>query len=547
VGRKKKLWLLASGCGCAVLGVAVLGGLALFGWAVLERRKPGPVVEVVTCCPGLSAASIEKLITTRVERWVNQANGAETITSRSVAGVSVVRVAFRRDIAADAALSEVNGLALGGALPVLPAKVLPPVVLLRGPRSSRPVGLLVLDGAAGDEAALTEAARKQVRDPLGGEEGASAPLVLGGQVGDGQGQTARLRLDGRPVVGVPIYVAGDAKPGVVVEKIAARRGSLAERLPPGMNLRWVPFGVEGRWGRADDSLLLVFMRAPSHSHLAATEKRVADVARLIEQNVPANERLAILCEVGLAPDLSAAYSANAGPMDATFYVQLSAARTLPAAALAARLRRLFGETPSLNDLRFRFASQDMPRPVNVRVDLGTTRNGADALRVAQDVEKRLVTDVKGIADWEIVQRLDAPAWTVRADARRAAALGLSCRQVIAQIFAALKMPAPPDEELQTDVGSGDQSVTLLVRTAVLDNVLDVEVAGAKEGPSVKLVRLANLRSGTTAVEINHENLVPVLNVRANIEGRDRGDVIADVRKMLTELKVPAGMRVDLAD
>ena len=57
-----------------------------------------PAVQVLTYFPGMPAESIEKTITNRIERWVNQAPGAREVESRSVPGVSIVKVYFREDI-----------------------------------------------------------------------------------------------------------------------------------------------------------------------------------------------------------------------------------------------------------------------------------------------------------------------------------------------------------------------------------------------------------------------------------------------------------------
>ena len=82
--RKKKRWLLGCGLLAAVLGLSALGVLAWLGWAVHSAwTKPGPVIEVVTCYPGMPASSIEKTITNRIERWVNQAPGCDRLTSRA--------------------------------------------------------------------------------------------------------------------------------------------------------------------------------------------------------------------------------------------------------------------------------------------------------------------------------------------------------------------------------------------------------------------------------------------------------------------------------
>src|SRR5271170_4578204 len=86
-----------------------------------------PAVQVLTYYPGMPASEIEKTITNRLERWVNQAPGAARIESKSVPGVSIIRVYFRDETDPNAALTMTNSLALG-ALPTLPPNTLPPVV-----------------------------------------------------------------------------------------------------------------------------------------------------------------------------------------------------------------------------------------------------------------------------------------------------------------------------------------------------------------------------------------------------------------------------------
>ena len=87
-----------------------------------------PAVQVLTYYQGMPASSVEKTITNRIERWTNQAPGAARVESKSVPGVSVVKIFFRDDIDPNAALTMTNSLALG-TLPTLPPNTLPPVVL----------------------------------------------------------------------------------------------------------------------------------------------------------------------------------------------------------------------------------------------------------------------------------------------------------------------------------------------------------------------------------------------------------------------------------
>src|SRR6202166_4564123 len=57
-----------------------------------------PAVQVLTYYQGMPASSIEKTITNRIERWVNQSPGVRLVESKSVPGVSVVKLYFRDDI-----------------------------------------------------------------------------------------------------------------------------------------------------------------------------------------------------------------------------------------------------------------------------------------------------------------------------------------------------------------------------------------------------------------------------------------------------------------
>ena len=116
--------------------VVVLALMILVVGVVAVRSIPvdilpvfkAPAVQVLTYFQGMPASSIEKTITNRIERWVNQSPGVEKIESKSVPGVSVVKLYFRDDIDPNAALTMTTSLAQG-TLPTLPPNTLPPVTL----------------------------------------------------------------------------------------------------------------------------------------------------------------------------------------------------------------------------------------------------------------------------------------------------------------------------------------------------------------------------------------------------------------------------------
>ena len=64
--------------------IAVLGIVALISIPVdILPSFNTPAVQVLTYFQGMPAASVERTITNRLERWVNQAPGMDRIESRS--------------------------------------------------------------------------------------------------------------------------------------------------------------------------------------------------------------------------------------------------------------------------------------------------------------------------------------------------------------------------------------------------------------------------------------------------------------------------------
>src|SRR3984957_11979941 len=70
-----------------------------------------PVVVVATFYSGMPPEQIETDITSRFERFFTLGAGIDHIESRSLPGVSVIRVYFQPGTNADAAVSEISNLA----------------------------------------------------------------------------------------------------------------------------------------------------------------------------------------------------------------------------------------------------------------------------------------------------------------------------------------------------------------------------------------------------------------------------------------------------
>ncbi len=138
-----------------------------------------PVVVVATFYSGMPPEQIETDITSRFERFFTLGAGIEHIESRSLPGVSVIKVYFQPGTNPDSAVTTISNLAMAQ-LRRLPPGTLPPVVL-KFDASSLPVCLVTFKGQGLTETQLRDLAQFQVRNQIASVPGASVPQPFGGR------------------------------------------------------------------------------------------------------------------------------------------------------------------------------------------------------------------------------------------------------------------------------------------------------------------------------------------------------------------------------
>jgi multidrug efflux pump subunit AcrB len=138
-----------------------------------------PVVVVATFFSGMPPEQIETDITGRFERFFTLASGIDHIESRSLPGVSLIKVYFQPGFNSDSAVTSIANLAMAD-LRKLPPGTLPPVVL-KFDASSLPVCLITLKGQGLKEAKLRDLGQYNVRNQVAGVPGASVPQPFGGR------------------------------------------------------------------------------------------------------------------------------------------------------------------------------------------------------------------------------------------------------------------------------------------------------------------------------------------------------------------------------
>jgi multidrug efflux pump subunit AcrB len=302
--------------------------------------------------------------------------------------------------------------------------------------------------------------------------------------------------------------------------------------------------------QVDAGQITIAVRAPSSYRLDAAERRVAEVEHFIEKAVPAADRQMIVSEIGLNPDWSAAYTQNAGQMDAIVRLQLTPERSKSAQEYAVLLRHAFAADPKFADLQFAFDTGGMvtaalnfgaSSPIDVQIPGGTPDQ---AMAVARELRNR-VAAVRGTADVRIKQRLDAPYLILDVNRVKAAEVGLTAKDVVLQVVAAMNSSTSINRNFWIDVKSGNQYFVGVQYPEDPDRTIgDLErifATGTNQSRPVPLASLVELRPDTAAVEVNHDSLRRVLDVQVNTEGRDIGGVARDIDQQLGKY------RAELAD
>jgi len=136
-----------------------------------------PIVLVATFYNGMPPQQIEADITDTFERFFTLGSGIDHMESRSMTGVSLIKIYFQPGTDAD--VTQISNLAMAD-LRRLPQGTLPPVALSTG-ASSLPVCLLTVEGQGLNETQLHDYLQYQIRNQIAGVPGATVPPPYGGK------------------------------------------------------------------------------------------------------------------------------------------------------------------------------------------------------------------------------------------------------------------------------------------------------------------------------------------------------------------------------
>jgi multidrug efflux pump subunit AcrB len=322
--------------------------------------------------------------------------------------------------------------------------------------------------------------------------------------------------------------------------------------------------------RADAGLMKLHVRAPAGTRIEETERLVLAVERKIREVVPAKELATINDMIGLPVSYNLAFvqTDNVNEMDAEVLVQLGEGHA-PTAGYVERLRR---ELPdAFPGATFYFQPADivtqvlnfgLSAPIDVQIE------GND-LRATHALARRLrdaLRGVPGAVDVHVRQELAYPTLKLDVDRERAAAVGLAQRDVANDAIVSLSSSLLVSPSYFLDPKNGvNYTVVVRVPFEKLDSVdalmaIPVTTASAAvsasatppepsarpEAPAQTLANLASVHPEGRPSEVSHHTVQRVVDVTADVQGRDLGAVAADVRAQIAALgPPPPGVKVTL--
>src|SRR5690349_13061231 len=139
-----------------------------------------PVVAVATFYKGMGPSEVERAITLRLEQAFLQASYIDHIESRSLPGVSIIKIYFHSSYDVNAGLAEITSLTYAN-LRYLPQGVFPPIIIKFG-AGNLPIAIQTTSSETLGEKEVRDLAYFTVRPQLGNVPGIMYPTTFGGTV-----------------------------------------------------------------------------------------------------------------------------------------------------------------------------------------------------------------------------------------------------------------------------------------------------------------------------------------------------------------------------
>ena len=321
----------------------------------------------------------------------------------------------------------------------------------------------------------------------------------------------------------------------------------------------------------DTGLMKIHLRAAPGTRIEVTEELVEKAENEIRRIIPAEELSTINSMIGVPASWNLAFvpTDNSSGIDAELLIALNKGHKPTAGYMKSIRNQLASLLPGCHvffqpaDIISQVLSFGLSAPIDVQIE---SPDFSKSFEVAKNLRDRF-QKITGAADVNIKQVFDYPALKLNVDRVRAARMGYTERDVASSMLIALSSstlvaPSYFVNPLNNGNYQGAVKVPLQRLTSVQDLLLTPitrgsgslsllptgHLLGALSGTPLTetLGSLASVENQTVLESVSHSNVQRVLDVTANVEGRDLGGVLADMNREISDLGVlPPGMRIKI--
>jgi multidrug efflux pump subunit AcrB len=305
--------------------------------------------------------------------------------------------------------------------------------------------------------------------------------------------------------------------------------------------------------RVDANQAKILVRLPSGTRIEKTEETIEKIESIImeelgqpdpeypnvEKHPDSNLRI-LISNIGVLMDWPAAYTPNTGPMDAFILIQLKGKEGMGTTleAMQKIRKRLHSDVP-IAEVAFDTGGMltaalnfGEPAPIHLQVS-------GSKLEDSRTIAERIVANieqVEGVVDTRIAQRLDYPLIEFEFDRTRAAWANVSMQDVAKNLVTATNSSVNFDPAFWIDERNGNHYFIGAQypenRINDLDTIRNIPVTKDSSSEPVLLRDLGTIRRGTGPSVINHHNITRVIDIYANVEGRDIGSTVTEIEQRL---------------
>jgi len=317
-----------------------------------------------------------------------------------------------------------------------------------------------------------------------------------------------------------------------------------------LSLGLYPLIGEAYFPRTDPGQFVINLKATTGMRIELTDQLVQQVEQIVHEVVPPKDLKIIVSNIGVTAGFSSIYTPNSGPHTAFVQVGLNDGNRLSSFQYMDLVRtRLKKELPQVaayfqtGGLVDAILNLGMPAPLDIQV---TGNNMDNTHKIATDIAQK-VRALPGVSDVLVPQDIDYPALQLDIDRLRTSELGLNEKEVVGDVITALTSDQMIAPSYWVDPKSGnDYFLTVQYPEGSVKNFADlssIPLRGANSPVPTRLDTVSHVSHRNSPTEVDHYQLLRVMDVYVSPTGEDLGKVLSGVQKIVGGLKLPANVRI----